>query len=247
MKEARFLSIGKLQDASLRSGIWALTLLVLGIAGFAAAQTITPDDAKDQARFEAVSRAVARSGYGTPAVVGLSRGAETGLFALLTTHAGKGVLIVATEPDAKGLTNLVELETDKVPADIGVAGVRFEPFLGERDLLDVVIGHRPFQLEMSRLFDIHHIMRRAGGRLTVVGEFEGDAKSSAAKGFRSISEERSVAVEKVAGDGPLQFDLKITHVRTEQNGPKEAPSVERKEEVIRYALSASGVFTPVKS
>jgi hypothetical protein len=216
------------------------------MTGFAGAQTITPDDAKDQIRFEAVSKAVARSGYGTPAVVGLSRGAETGLFALLTTHAGKGVLVVATEPDAKGLTLVVELETDKEPADIGVDGIRFEPFLGERDLLDVIVGHRPFQLEMSRLFDRHHILRRAGGRLTVAGEFDGGSKSSAAKGYRSISEENVVAVEKVAGAGPLQFDLKITHVRTEQNGPKEAPTVERKQDIVRYVMSAAGLFTPVK-
>jgi hypothetical protein len=246
MKEKKPISPLHSKAPAFWRGFCALALLSAGLAASARAQMITPDDAQDKARFEAVSKAVDRSGYKTPVVVGSGRDAESRLFALLTTHSGKGVLVAATEPDARGLTVLVELENDKQPADIGVNGIRFEPFLGEKDLVDVIVNHHPFMLEMSHIFDRHHILRRSGGRLAVVGEFDGNSKWDTAKGYRSIIEENIVVIEKAAGTGPLQFDVKIAHVRTEREGPTAAPVTERKENVVRYALSASGLFSPIK-
>ena len=224
----------------------AAVLAFMGLAAIPTrAQRMTPEDDRQKARFEAVSRAVEKRGYAGAIVVGSSGGTTPDLFALLATRNGKGVLIAAVEPAGTEPVLPAELESDQTPVDLGIAGVRFGPFLGTDDLIEAVVSHHPFRLETTMMFDRHFVLRRSGNSLTVVGDFEGDSTSTTAKGYRTVAAKRTGSVEKVAGASPLQFDLKTVQITTEQSGQGPAVVLERSENVKRYVLSASGRFTPL--
>ena len=225
-----------------RAGAAAFVLAALASARPLGGQTISPDDDRDKARLEALARATEQAGFAAPAVVGRGRGPQEGLFCLLATQSGRGVLVVALEARPEAPIAPLVLETGRDPADLGIGGVRFDAFLGEPDLLEVTVNHRPFQLEVSRAFERRHILRRIGNRLLYAGEFDGDESSSYAKGFRSVTQAVTVSVAKVPGEGRLAFDVRRVRTRTERGGQGAAPVVERQEEVVRYRLDASGRF-----
>jgi hypothetical protein len=241
----RFLP-GRYVSAAARSQALVFLFAVATSFGSARAQMITPDDARDGARFAAAARAVERAGFSAPVVVGKGRDAFDGLFALLSSRAGKGVLLVVREPSRGASPSPIVLETDKSPADIGVDSVRIASFLGEGGLMDVTVGHRPFQLEMSRTYDRHHLLRGDGGRLFPAGEFDGDSSWGYAKGPRSVTETVTVTISRPPGDGSLSFDVRSVRVKTEKSAPNAPPAVERREEVTRFEPDAAGRFSPVK-
>ncbi len=204
------------------------------------AQGISPDGAREKARFDAVTQAVENAGYTYPNVVAVSPGAD-GLFVLLATRQEAGVLIVATEPNrATGAP--LEIERDKTPADIGVRGIQFELFAGMPGLIDVVVRHEPFRLEQSYTFDLHHVLRvpeRTGAVLTSACDFNGSSKSSVAKGPRSVTSSRIVTVETAPG-ATLLFDVKTVEETNELAATDPATRI-RSQQTTRYELPSSGV------
>jgi hypothetical protein len=240
------LALRKKARAVLPAG--AAILLLAAALGMSplGAQMITPDDDRDKARFQAVVLAAGRAGFGSPVVVGQGRDAQAGFFCLLATQGGKGVLLAVLEPKPGAPASPLVLESGANPADLGIGAISFDAFLGESDLTDVTVGHRPFQLEISRTYDRHYILRRTGDRLALTGDFDGSASSSYAKGYRSVTQTVTVTVVKVPGESPLAFDLRSVRVQTERSGTGAAPSVERQEDVVRYRLDAAGRFVPDK-
>lgn len=229
----------------------ALCLAVICSAAMAAAavvargQGVSPVDAREQARFEAVQRMVAGKGYAGPVVVGVSPGPTAALFALLaTTRMGNGVLVVASEAAGTEAGQVVEVETDKTPADLGVRGIRFERFLGRTDFVDVVVGHRPFRLEVSFEQERHHVLRRRGAAIALACGFDGGMSSSFAKGPRSVVGTRVVTVEEMpaAGSaaGTLTFDVVAVDEQVE-SGVSASPEKRRTETRARYQLPLAGV------
>jgi hypothetical protein len=224
--------LGKCVFAAL-CGVW------LGSAA-TGAQGISPGDDHEKARFEAVQRAVAKAGYTAPVVVVFGPGKAGALMALLaTSRAGQGVLVVTVEPAGNEAVQPLEIESEKTPADLGVRGIRFETFLGSESLVDVVVGHHPFRLEVTYENERHHVLRRYGARLSLACEFDGSMSSSFAKGMRSVSETRTVSVEKGAGTGVLTFDVKGATDLVE-TGPGAAPGHVRSETSTRYQLPDTG-------
>jgi hypothetical protein len=241
------LSSGK-NGAAARSRICVLLFVAAAAASVAPAraQMLTPDDDRDRTRFQAAVLAAGRAGFGSPVVVGRGRDAQDKFFCLLGTQGGKGVLLTLLEPGPGASATPLVLETGANPPDLGIGDIRFGAFLGEPDLVDVAVGHRPFQLEMSRTYDRHYILRRSGDRLALAGEFDGSASSSYAKGYRSVTQTVTVSTVKVTGESPLAFDLHRVQLQTEKGGSGTSPSVERQEDVVRYRLDASGRFMPEK-
>ncbi len=201
---------------------------------------MSPADELERARFEAIGRAVEKAGFASPVVVGASPASLGPLSALLATHDGKGVLVVASTPHGSESVAPVEVETGSTPAELGVRGVRFERFLDGADLVDVVVEHTPFQLESSHQFDRHHVVRTRGGALTLACDLDDDDTSSYAKGPRSVTSRRTVTVSRVPGAAPLQFDVKTVSATEERTA--EAPPVvtDRTESSTRYELPPSG-------
>ena len=219
-------------------------LASLAVAGAVAArgQGLTPTDAKEASRFQAVVRASAQAGYLQPLVVAHGEGATDSLFVLLATREGKGVLIALLEPAGSASVRPAELERDQTPAQLGIRGITFTRFLSASDVYDLVVGHDPFMLEMSRHFETHHVLRRQGTNLDLACEFPGSSTSSASKGIGSIGQTNRVTVERVPGGTPFRFFVKTVEERTEQSGNQAATS-SRSETTKEYELPSSGACT----
>ena len=211
------------------------------LAGTASrAQGISAVDSVEAARFATVLRETARAGYANPVVVARGANELNALFAVLATRAHKGVLLVLLSAGG-GAASLAEVESGNTPADIGVRGVSFSPFLGVPDLLDAIVTHEPFMLESSRRFDTHHLLRCSGKMLTACCEFEGAAHSSSSKGMRSSGSTRSVTFEKLPSEKNLLVRVHTVDEETEQADRSAVPkTVSRNETVKDYEMPASG-------
>lgn len=236
----------------MRNRAHVLVLIVIGMLGVSwtrAAQMQTPADDKEAARMQAVAKAVTAAGYSTAVVVGHGAGVMDPFFALLATHAGKGVLTVVVEP-GRSPSKPIDLETDQTPANLGVRGVEFSRFLDQQDLYDIEVQHHPFMLETSMEFSTHHVVRRVGGVLTLACDFDGGRQSSSSKGIGSMSSKHTVTAEKAPGTaaaGTLLFDLKsVDETRnTQSNDPKAPAETTRNESRKHYELPATGACKEV--
>lgn len=222
--------------------LMSLACLLCG-ASAVRGQTLTPSDAAEGARFAAAVRAAVQGGYAHAVVVGHGEGAMDSLFALTAERGGSGVLIVLAESGTRR-TRAAELERARTPADLGLRGIRLEPFLGSSDLVDVVVRHEPFQLETSRSFTTHHLVRRGAAGLEAACEFAGEASSSSSKGIGSVTSTRSVTVEPAAGGPGRRFAVRIVDETTERS--RQAPPVvtAHADSTIRFELPAAGSCRP---
>ena len=218
--------------------ITALILLMEFLSIPARAQGITPLNDQEKQRFETVQHTLEKTGYTAVVPVGHGQGANEALFAMTAMHNGKGVLVIALELNEGNTMSVVEIESDKTPAEIGIHGISFQPFLGENNLVDVVVSHRPFRLEESYSFDSHHVLRKQDAALSLACDFAGASTSSYSKGIGSTTSQRTVTVEKLAGVKNLQFEVKAIQETTRQ--PAQGKP-ERSESLQRYELEATGI------
>ena len=203
-------------------------------AATACAQIVTPGDPREKARFDAVTRAMEQAGYRAPGVVGYA----ADLFAVLASREGRGVVAIAAE----GTRPAVAIEEAETPAAIGVRGVRFEPFLDDATLIDIIVDHEPYRLESSHRFERHHILRRTAAGIEPACDFDGASRSGYAKGPRSVATVRTVTVQR-AGAG--RFDVTSAEETSERTGGGAPTVTDRKEVVTRYRLGESGSCTAI--
>jgi hypothetical protein len=216
------------------------TLLLLPLLALSlAAQAISPVDDAEKARFDAVAAALEKAGYHSPMIA-----AHDGIwFAALATHEDKGALAIAIEPTPGAAVMFAVVEFAENPAAVGLRGIRFEPFLGSGDLTDVIVAHHPFQLESSREFDRHYVLRRTSTGLNAACSFNGNVRSGYAKGPRSVSSTHTVTLAKTS---PATFQLTIVDETTERGMDTAQPQVtEHKEATVRYSLAPGGVCSIV--
>jgi len=99
--------------------------------------------ASDSGRSSRVIAGIRGNGFSSAVVIGHGAGPLEGLFALTAVARDEsGVLLVMPEPGGSAAHPVV-VERAHTPADLGVHGVRFSPFLGTRDLVDVEVTHQP--------------------------------------------------------------------------------------------------------
>jgi hypothetical protein len=231
----------------IRSCAHASMLLVL-IRTVAGAQGMSPLNDAEKTRFERVTHAVEKAGYKAPMIVGHGQGTTGSLFVLLATRGDSGVLVVTADPGPMAVAKPIVLERDRDPAQLGVRGVRFDSFLGATGLFDVEVQHEPFQLESSRRFSTHHIVRGGKAGLVNACEFGGDMSSSASKGIGSITSTRRVTIAKAKDARPLTFDVmiftfdvKFIDETIERRNRETVPTVTaHNESRTRYELPESG-------
>jgi hypothetical protein len=226
----------------------AFTLFALAVVvAHAAAQGISPNDTQEKLRFDRVTQAVQKAGFKSPLIVGHGDGATDWLFVLLATRGDSGVLVATADPAPTASAMPVVLERDRDPAQFGIRGVQFGPFLGVAGLYDVEVGHEPHQLEISRSYSTHHIIRRDDAGLAHACEYGGGMSSSSSKGIGSIRSARTITVEKL-GDGPaLKFDVKAIDETTERRNRDTVGTVTAHDEVrTHYELPAQGSCFVIK-
>jgi hypothetical protein len=193
----------------------------------------------DSARSSRVIVAVANGGYARALVIGHGSGATDALFALsAVARDASGVLLVALEPGGPA-SHTVVVERARTPADLGVHGVRFTPFLGTRDLIDVEVTHQPFLLETSRTFTTHHLLRRQGDALTLVCDLDGGSFSSYSKGIGSNTTTREVTITRVPGTAVI-FSVRVVAKITQQRDRESVPTVDSTTSVKWYELPVVG-------
>lgn len=195
----------------------------------------TPDSARS-------SRAIAGirgSGFSRAVVIGHGAGPLDALFALSAVARDEsGVLLVVLEPGGPAAHPVV-VERAHTPADLGVHGVRFLPFLGTRDLVDVEVTHQPFMLETSRTFSTHHLLRRQGETLSLVCDLEGGSFSSFSKGIGSNTTTREVTITRVPGTAMI-FTVRVVAKIVQQRDRASAPVVDSTISVKWYELPVVG-------
>ena len=194
----------------MRRGTATLAALVACVAAppsgpWLAAQTLTPVDAKEAARFDRVARASAQAGYSAPLVVGHGTGTADALFVVLATRDGKGVLVGVAEAGAAARLRSVELEHGDTAAQLAVRGAHISGFLEASGLYDLVVTHEPFTVEAGTRFDTHYVLRRQNGSLEVACEFPGDASSTSSEGTPLAGRTRHVTIERVPRAATLTF------------------------------------------
>jgi hypothetical protein len=229
-----------------RPAAFAIAALAL-IAAHAGAQGISPNDDQERVRFARVTQSVERAGFKAPLIVGHGDGATDWLFVLLATRGDSGVLVATADPGSSAAEKPVILERDRDPAQFGVRGIQFGRFLGIAGLYDVEIRHEPHQLEMSRSYSTHHIIRRGDAGLVHSCEYGGGMSSSSSKGIGSISSVRTVTVEKVRDAPALAFDVKVIDETTERRNRDTVGTVTAHSELrTHYELPAQGTCREVK-
>jgi hypothetical protein len=144
------------------------------------------------------------------------------------------------EPKADAPVVAVVVETDSTPANIGVHGIRFERFLNDAALVDVVVGHRPFLLESTSEFERHHVLRVKGTTIEAACDFDGNSRSGSAKGARSVYSAGTVTIKMVSGGGTLVFDVKKVEETTERTANGQPTVTGHKETSTRYRLAGAG-------
>jgi hypothetical protein len=217
-----------------------VAFLVFGT--LASAQMLSPIDKKEADRFQAVVRATGQAGFTSPVVVGHGVGTTDAFFALLAGEQGKGALVIVREPTAGKAVRPVVLERDETPANLGIRGIEFAPFLGRADLLDVLVGHEPMMLETSRRFESHHVLRLGPDGPALACQFSGGSKSSGSKGIGAVIDERVVTVKGIAGASPLRFDVLAVGTTTRKAGRPGVPDeVSKTEETKHYEMPSSGL------
>ena len=209
----------------------ATGVLVTGLHG----QRGTPDSA----RSSRVIAGIRGSGFSRAAVIGHGAGPLDALFALSAVARDEsGVLLVVLEPGGSAAHPVV-LERAHTPADLGVHGVRFLPFLGTRDLVDVEVTHQPFMLETGRTFTSHHLLRHQGETLSLVCDLEGGSFSSFSKGIGSNTTTREVTITRVPGAAMI-FTVRVVAKIVQQRDRASAPVVDSTISVKWYELPVVG-------
>jgi len=195
--------------------------------------------ASDSARSSRVIAGIRGNGFSSAVVIGHGAGPLEGLFALTAVARDEsGVLLVMPEPGGSAAHPVV-VERAHTPADLGVHGVRFSPFLGTRDLVDVEVTHQPFMLETSRTFTSHHLLRRQGEALSLVCDLEGGSFSSFSKGIGSNTTTREVTITRVPG-APLIFTVRVVAKIVQQRDRASAPVIDSTVSVKWYELPVVG-------
>jgi hypothetical protein len=193
----------------------------------------------DSAQSSRVIAGIRGSGFSRAMVIGHGAGPLDALFALsAVARDASGVLLVMLEPGGPA-THPVVVERARTPADLGVHGVRFSPFLGTRDLIDVEITHQPFMLETSRTFISHHLLRRQGDALSLVCDLDGGSYSSFSKGIGSNTTTREVTITRVPGTA-LIFTVRVVAKIVQQRDRASAPVVDSTISVKWYELPVVG-------
>lgn len=192
----------------------------------------------DSARSSRVVAGIRNSGYTRGVVISHGAGAADALFALSAVARDEsGVLLVTLEPVPA--SHPVVVERARTPADLGVRGVRFAPFLGTRDLIDVEVTHQPFLLETSRTYTMHHLIRRQGDTVSLVCDLEGGSVSSFSKGIGSNATTREVTITRVPGS-VLIFSVRVVAKIVQQRNRATAPTVDSTTSVQWYELPIVG-------
>ncbi|HEY2805668.1 MAG TPA: hypothetical protein VGI92_07420 [Gemmatimonadales bacterium] len=218
------------------------SLGLLAVAPAARAQGVSTTDAREATRFAAVVRAASRAGYANAVVVGHGESAATdSIFALTATRADSGVLILVLQQQSAGAAaRPAELERASTPADLGLRGITFASFLGANGIVDVVVNHVPFQLESSRSFETHHLVRRAASGLDAACEFPGQSTSSASKGIGSIQGASRVTITRTGQGLPIEFMVRQVDQTTEQSRGAAPVTSVQSDSTRRYQLPSSG-------
>ena len=200
----------------------------------------------DSARVARMLGAVQRAGYGRPRMVAHGSGASDPLFAFTATSRGdSGVLLVALESGA-ALVRPVVLERARTAADLGIRSVEMSPFLATRDVFDVEVRHQPFQLESSRTYSTHHLVRRQSDALSAACDLDGGSSSSYAKGSGSGTAIRRVVIARIPG-APLTFSVRTTALTTERHDRDSAPTSDSTESVRWFQLAVVGPCREVRA
>jgi hypothetical protein len=182
-----------------------------------------------------------------PMIVGHGEGTTDWMFVILATRGDSGVLLAAADPGSTATVTPLVLERDRSPAQLGIRGVQFGPFLGVAGLYEVEVGHEPHQLEFSHSYSTHHIIRRDDAGLAHACEFGGRMSSSSSKGIGSISSVRIVTVEKLRDAPAISFDVKAVDETTERRNRDTVGTVTARNEVrTRYEIAARGPCLVVK-
>lgn len=201
-------------------------------------QGLSPNDAREGARFARVASAVSNAGFRNPVVVGHGTGQGDALFTLLATRRDTGVLVAVLDPGS-ATARPVLLEHAHTPADLGVRGVQFTRFLGTRDLYDVEINHQPFTLETSHTFSTHHILRLQGDALVLVCDLDGGSSSSYSKGIGSNTTTRDVTIARLPG-AAVVFSVRVTAKTVQRRGGEVATATDSSENVKWYEIPPVG-------
>lgn len=233
-------------ECVVRAAAFAIAALSL-VSTAAGAQGISPGDDKEKLRFARVARAVEKAGFAAPLIVGHGVGATDWLFVLLATRGDSGVLVATAEPGPTAAAKPIVLERDRNPAQFGVRDVQFGPFLGVAGLFDVEVRHEPHQLEFSRSYSTHHVIRRGDAGIVHACEFAGRMSSSSSKGIGSISSVSTVTVEKLRDAPALTFDVKAIDQTTEFRNRDTIGTVTAHNEArTHYELPARGPCLVIK-
>jgi hypothetical protein len=221
-----------------------LAFFLLTLSTFA--QSIFPMDTLEGIRFAKICQAVNAEGYSNSAVVGHGDSSANNYFVLLATKKNKGELIIIKELKGKIEVHPILLEQDKNPAAIGVRSISISKFLDLPDVYDIVVNHHPFRLEMTSIFETHHLVRFNGSKSEKICEFSGNSGSSSSKGMRSLSYLRTISIEKVSDSKTFRFYLKAVEKNIEQN-MKEEPKITYQNEVVtEYEIPPSGYCKIIK-
>jgi hypothetical protein len=193
----------------------------------------------DSARSSRVIAGIRTGGYTRAVVIGHGAGSTDAMFVLSAVARDEsGVLLVTLEPGGAA-THPVVIERARMPADLGVHGVRIMPFLGSRELVDVEVTHQPFVLETSRTFTTHHLLRRQGEALSLVCDLDGGSSSSFSKGIGSNTTTREVTISRVPGPA-LVFSVRVVARIVAQRDRASAPTVDSTSSVKWYELPLVG-------